>query len=106
MHGGTWTLRNTASMSNAPDDHLDGEERSRFIIIRIHRRSCLEWAGWFAWLVLVSFFLQNAIASGQEGESRAATLFWILIGVLLIAGAIVYVVRKVEIDNEYDKQGR
>jgi len=59
-------------------------------------RPWLEWVLWLVWLLVEVFMLQNAIASGAELQSTAAAIFWVLFVVLLIAGVVVWVIRKPE----------
>ncbi len=47
-----------------------------------------------AWLALLVFIGQNAIASGAELEPRAATIFWVSFVVVLLAGVAVWFVRR------------
>ncbi|MCB0112469.1 MAG: hypothetical protein R2873_24400 [Caldilineaceae bacterium] len=56
-------------------------------------RSLIEWGGWAVWLFLAIFLFQNAVASGQELEPRAATIFWVTLVVWLLAGAVVWFIR-------------
>lgn len=62
--------------------------------IRIAHRQWHEWLGWIAWVLLAIFMLQNAVASQAENEPAAALIFWLAEGVILAAGATVYVVRR------------
>jgi len=62
--------------------------------IKVKPRPAVEWLLWLLWLVLEVFMLQNAIASGTELQSTAGVIFWVLFFVLLIAGAVVWVIRK------------
>jgi hypothetical protein len=64
------------------------------ITIQITKRRWYEWVLWALWLFLEIFLLQNAIASGQELEPRAATIFWASFVVLLLVGAIVWYLRR------------
>jgi hypothetical protein len=68
--------------------------------IEIARRSWYEWLLWALWFVAEIFFLQNAIYSGQELEPRAATIFWVVFGILLLAGAIVWFSRRARLSRE------
>lgn len=67
---------------------------SEKMVINIKKRAWYEWLLWIVWLVAEIFTLQNAISSGAELESRAATLFWVIFFVLLIAGAVIWYLRK------------
>jgi hypothetical protein len=62
--------------------------------IEVKKRPWYEWALWAIWLIAEIFLLQNAIASGQELEPRAATIFWISFFVLLLAGGVVWYLRR------------
>lgn len=52
------------------------------------------WIIWALWFIVLLFILQNAAASGAELESRASTIFWISFVVWLLAGAVVWFVRR------------
>jgi hypothetical protein len=62
--------------------------------IEIKKRAWYEWLLWAIWLLAEIFVVQNALASGQEYEPRAATIFWITFVVLLIGGATVWFMRR------------
>ena len=62
--------------------------------ITISKRPWYEWLLWAVWFAVSLFVLQNAIASGQELEPRAAMLFWITFVILLLGGGIVYFIRR------------
>jgi len=62
--------------------------------IEIRKRSWIEWGAWAIWLFGIVFLVQNAIASGQELEPRAALILWVSLGVWLLAGLVVWFVRK------------
>jgi hypothetical protein len=61
---------------------------------RAGHRPWYEWIVWALWLVFEVFLMQNAVASGQELEPRAATIFWIIFAVVLAGGAIVWFARR------------
>lgn len=63
------------------------------IEIKVKKRPWYEWALWIVWLFVLLFILQNAIASGQELEPRAATIFWISFVVWLLGGGVVWFIR-------------
>ena len=63
-------------------------------IVRVKKRPWYEWILWLLWLVLLIFMAQNASASGAELESRAALIFWISFVVWLLAGGVVWFVRR------------
>jgi hypothetical protein len=60
----------------------------------IRRRPWYEWLAWFGWLVLLFFLVQNATGSSAELEPRAATIFWVSAGLVLLAGIVVAFVRR------------
>jgi hypothetical protein len=62
--------------------------------ITIVKRPWYEWVLWALWFVAEIFILQNAIASGQELEPRAALIFWMTFIVLLLGGGIVWFIRR------------
>jgi hypothetical protein len=62
--------------------------------VNIIKRPWYEWVLWAVWFLADLFVLQNAIASGQELEPRAATLFWVTFVILLLGGGIVYFIRR------------
>jgi hypothetical protein len=62
--------------------------------IEIKKRPWYEWLLWALWLLVELFVLQNAFGSGAELEPRAATLFWVIFFVLLVAGGIVWYLRR------------
>jgi hypothetical protein len=68
--------------------------------IEIARRAWYEWVLWALWFLAEIFFLQNALSSGQELEPRAATIFWVVFGILLLAGAIVWFSRRARLSGE------
>lgn len=63
-------------------------------VIQIKKRSWKEWLAWAVWLLVEIFILQNAVASSAELEPRAAAIFWVTFFVLLIAGVIVWFMRR------------
>jgi len=67
---------------------------SENISIQLKKRSWYEWLLWALWFVLELFILQNALASGQELEPRAATIFWVTFFVLLVIGGVVWFLRR------------
>ena len=62
--------------------------------IEIKKRPWYEWLLWVLWLLVELFTLQNAVASGNELEPRAATIFWVIFFILLIAGGVVWYLRR------------
>lgn len=62
--------------------------------INVIKRPWYEWVLWALWFVAEIFIAQNALASTAELEPRAATIFWMTFVVLLLAGGIVWFVRR------------
>jgi hypothetical protein len=63
-------------------------------VIEIRKRPFYEWILWAAWLFLLVFLVQNAVASGVELEPRAATIFWVSFVVFLLGGGVVWFMRR------------
>ena len=63
-------------------------------MIEIQKRPWWEWLLWAVWVIFELFTLQNAVASSQELEPRAATIFWVVFFVFLIAGGVVWYLRR------------
>jgi hypothetical protein len=64
--------------------------------IQLKKRPWYVWILWAVWFALLIFIAQNAVASSQELESRAATTFWISFAVVFVAGLVVAIVRRNE----------
>ena len=64
------------------------------MVFEVKNRPWYEWALWAIWLFSEIFILQNAIASSAELEPRAATIFWVVFFVLLVAGGLVWFMRR------------
>jgi len=62
--------------------------------IKITRRPWWEWVLWGIWLIIEIIFFQGAMASRRELEPRAATLFGLIFFVLLLAGSIIWIIRR------------
>ncbi len=62
--------------------------------IEIKKRPWYEWLLWALWLFAEIFLLQNAITSRAELEPRAATIFWVLFFILLVAGGVIWFMRR------------
>ena len=62
--------------------------------INIKSRPIGEWLLWLLWLLVEIFMLQNATASSTELQSTAGTIFWVIFAVLLVAGIVVWTIRK------------
>ena len=73
---------------------MDNDNDDDYRLIRFMRRPWYEWTAWLLWAFLEVLFAQAAIASSQEFEPRAAMLFWLMFGVLLLGGATVYIIRR------------
>ena len=63
---------------------------------QVKARPWYEWLLWVVWLVAEVFFLQNAISSRVEHQGTAATIFWVIFGIILVAGVVVWIVRRPE----------
>ena len=63
-------------------------------MIEIKKRPWYVWLLTAGWIVLLVAIAQNAIASGQELEPRAATIFWVSFLVVLLAGGAIWFVRR------------
>ena len=63
-------------------------------VIEIKKRPWYEWLLWAGWFFVELALLQMALSSSAELEPRAQTLFWITFIVLLIAGVIVWFMRR------------
>ncbi len=59
----------------------------------VRRTPWSAWLGRLIWLALLAFLVQNAIGSSAELEPRAALIFWVSAGVVLLAGIVISVVR-------------
>ena len=64
--------------------------------IKIRRRPWYEWLLWALWLVFLIISLQSAVASHQEFEPRAAVIYWMFFALLLLAGIVVWLVRRIQ----------
>jgi hypothetical protein len=64
------------------------------MVIEVKKRPWYEWLLWALWFIAEIFILQNALASSGELEPRAATIFWVMFFVLLIAGGVVWFMRR------------
>jgi hypothetical protein len=73
---------------------MSTNSRPSSIKIEIARRPWYEWLLWAVWLFVEIALVQNALASAAELEPRAATTFWIMFGVLLLVGVIVWITRR------------
>jgi predicted nucleic acid-binding Zn ribbon protein len=62
---------------------------------RRHMPNWLAWGALIVWLLGAVLILQNAVASGHELESRATTILWIVFGVWVLAGVVVWIMRRV-----------
>jgi hypothetical protein len=69
------------------------------VSIQLYKRPWYEWVLWAIWIFLLIFIGQNAFASGNELEPRAATIFWMSFIVLLLGGLIVWFVRRAQLSK-------
>ncbi|MBT7831213.1 MAG: hypothetical protein HN708_13175 [Candidatus Marinimicrobia bacterium] len=67
---------------------------NEYFIIKIARRPWYEKILWAGWLFLEIIFLQSALASQEELEPRAAMIYWLIFGVLLLGGFVFWIVRR------------
>lgn len=67
---------------------------SENLVIKVKKRPWYEWLLWAVWLFVLVFVMQNALTSGQELEARAATIFWVSFVVWLLAGVVVWFIRR------------
>lgn len=63
-------------------------------LIEVRKRPWYEWLLWAAWIFLLVFIYQNAVASGYELEPRAAAIFWVSFVVLLLGGGVVWFMKR------------
>ncbi|MFZ5908463.1 MAG: hypothetical protein ACOYYU_00425 [Chloroflexota bacterium] len=70
------------------------EDKEEFHIIKIARRRWYEWLLIVIWFFAEAVFLQAAIASRKELEQRAALVYWLIFGVLLLGGFVYWIVRR------------
>jgi len=61
--------------------------------IEIRKRPLYVYVIGLLWIGLIGFLAQNAIASAQELEPRAATIFWVSAAVVLLAGVVIAFLR-------------
>lgn len=66
----------------------------KYYTFSVKKRPLIEWILWVLWLFLEIFVMQNAIASGQELEPRAAAIFWVTFVVLTLGGTVVWFIRR------------
>ncbi|MCE7982310.1 MAG: hypothetical protein DYG89_14030 [Caldilinea sp. CFX5] len=59
----------------------------------VRKRPWYAWLVWLIWLALLVFLVQNAVGSSAELEPRAAMIFWVSAGVVLLAGLVINFVR-------------
>jgi hypothetical protein len=64
------------------------------ITITIRKRTWWFWSLAGLWLLLEVLFVQTAVASVQEGEYRAATICWIVVGLLAAFGGFAWLRRR------------
>lgn len=74
-------------------------EDREFHIIKIYRRSCVEWFAWGLWLLLLFFLIQNALASLPEHHFRAGVIFWAIFLLFLLGGISVFALRRANLTH-------
>jgi hypothetical protein len=77
-----------------PQDVKPLKDKHNYHIIKIYRRSKLEWTTWIIWVLINVFLLQNAKASVEEYHPRAGIIFAALFFLVLLAGFIAYFLRR------------
>lgn len=63
-------------------------------VVKVKKRPWYEWIVWALWFIVLFFILQNAVSSGAELEPRATIIFWISFAVWLLAGVVVWFIRR------------
>lgn len=63
-------------------------------VVKVKKRPWYEWILWGIWAVILLFILQNAVASGSELEPRATMIFWVSFAVWLLAGVVIWFIRR------------
>lgn len=63
-------------------------------VIELKKRPWYVWLLTAVWVVLLAAIAQNAVASAQELEPRAAMIFWVSFVVVLLAGGAIWFVRR------------
>lgn len=64
------------------------------IVLEVKKRPWYEWVLWALYALVQIFILQNALASTGELEPRATMIFWVMFFVLLVAGGLVWFMRR------------
>jgi len=67
---------------------------SETIVIKVRKRSWIEWSGWAIWFIGIIFLIQNAVTSAHELEPRAGLILWVTLAAWLLAGLVVWFVRR------------
>ena len=62
--------------------------------LEIQKRPWWEWLIAAVWAIVEIFTFQNAVAASGELEPRAAAIFWVTFFVLLVAGVVVWYLRR------------
>lgn len=60
---------------------------------RVRKYPWYVWLATVLWVALIGFLVQNATASAQELEPRAAAIFWVSTVVVVLAGLVIAFVR-------------
>ncbi len=63
-------------------------------VVKVKKRPWYEWILWAVWFITLLFILQSAVGSGAELEPRAAGIFWVSFVVWLLAGVVVWFIRR------------
>lgn len=70
---------------------MDWNKKFKF---SIGPRPWYEWVLAIIWLLIIVFLLQNALGSGAELQSEAATIFWVMTAVWFIIGVVAWFLRR------------
>ena len=82
---------------SSPVDVKDAE----WHVLRVRRRSYVEWLAWVLWLLGLAVLLEYALASFDEQEPQAGVLALGLFIGLLFTGIIIELVRAIEARSAY-----
>lgn len=78
------------------------DKSSRFFTVSIRRKPLYEWLLWGLWLLVLLVLLEFTLESRREYEWQAATLAGALFLIVLVAGMIAGMIRRIEAE-EHDK---
>jgi len=75
-------------------DNQEKPDNEEYFTIKIAHRPLYQWFLWGVWLFLEIVFLQAAMASSKEFETRAAMVYWLLFGVFALFGITIWIIRR------------